>query len=54
VVAAIGIAGPAERVLRPGLDQMARATAAAITASLRASHNIDLPPLPGVGSLSLV
>ena len=38
VVAAVGLAGPSERVLHPGLARLVRATAAAITAVLRSTQ----------------
>ena len=43
VVAAVGIAGPADRILRPELSGMARATAAAITAALRSADFAGAP-----------
>jgi len=43
VIAAVGIAGPADRILRPELGRMARATAAAITAALRGTDFAGAP-----------
>ncbi|MFL6110427.1 MAG: IclR family transcriptional regulator [Catenulispora sp.] len=43
VIAAVGIAGPADRILRPELGRMARATAAAITAALRGTDLVGAP-----------
>ncbi|NUR57808.1 MAG: IclR family transcriptional regulator [Catenulispora sp.] len=44
VVAAVGIAGPADRILRPDLGRMARASAAAITAALRTAESAGTAP----------
>jgi DNA-binding IclR family transcriptional regulator len=46
VVAAVGIAGPADRILRPDLGRLARATAAAITAALRSGESSEPYPVP--------
>lgn len=48
VVAAVGIAGPADRILRPELGRLARATAAAITAVLRSGESAESYPAPRI------